>query len=113
MLDEKQQATEITGLTGADIVICLQVISRLVSSGNIQDVELAPVGTARNNMVKALEAATGTNFDQARAAQQRAVREAQQQAQAAQAAPAEAPAAEEVTAEAVADAGDSTEEASA
>ncbi len=98
MLDETQQASEIAGLTGADIVICLQVVSRLVSTGNIQDVELAPVGTARNNLVKALEAATGINFDQARAAQQRAVREAQAAAQTQQAAPAE----EEVAGEEVA-----------
>lgn len=92
MLDETQQATAVAGLTGADVVIALQVISRLVSTGNIQDVELQPVGQARNNLVKALEASTGVNFDQARAAQQRALREAQQRQQAAQqgqAAPAE------------------------
>ncbi len=106
MLDEKQQATEVKGLTGADVVICLQVVARLVSSGQIQDVELAPVGTARNNLVKALEDATGINFDQARAAQQRAIREAQQRAQAgtvpapaAEEAPADAPVATEAPAE--------------
>jgi len=86
MLDEKQQSSEVNGLTGADVVIALQIIARLVSTGNIQDVELQAVGTARNNLVKALEATTGVNFDQARAAQQRAIREAQEQARAAQAA---------------------------
>lgn len=77
MLSEEQQAQAIGGLTGADVVICLQVISRLVSTGNIQDAELAAVGTARNNLVSKLEDATGINFDQVRAQQQQAVREAQ------------------------------------
>lgn len=94
MLLEEQQSQAIGGITGADVVICLQVISRLVSTGNIQDAELAAVGTARNNLVKKLEDATGVNFDQVRAQQQQAAREAQaarqqaaQEAQATQAAP--------------------------
>jgi len=78
MLSEEQQSQAIGGLTGADVVICLQVISRLVSTGNIQDAELAAVGTARNNLVSKLEDATGINFDQVRAQQQQAAREAQQ-----------------------------------
>ena len=77
MLSEEQQSQAIGGLTGADVVICLQVISRLVSTGNIQDAELAAVGTARNNLVSKLEDATGINFDQVRAQQQQAAREAQ------------------------------------
>lgn len=77
MLTEEQQKKAIEGLTGADIVICLQVVSRLVSTGNIQDAELAAVGTARNNLVAALEGSTGVNFDQVRAQQQQVAREAQ------------------------------------
>jgi hypothetical protein len=77
MLNEEQQAKAIEGLTGADVVICLQVVSRLVSTGNIQDAELAAVGTARNNLVAALEGSTGVNFDQVRAQQQQQAREAQ------------------------------------
>lgn len=77
MLNEEQQAQAIEGLTGADVVICLQVVSRLVSTGNIQDAELAAVGTARNNLVAALEGSTGINFDQVRAQQQQQAREAQ------------------------------------
>lgn len=100
MLSEEQQAQVVEGLTGADVVICLQVISRLVSTGNIQDAELAPVGTARNNLVKALEGSTGINFDQVRAQQQQQLREAQAaRQQAAQAAAAEAPADAEAVAE--------------
>jgi len=103
MLSEEQQAQVVEGLTGADVVICLQVISRLVSTGNIQDAELAPVGTARNNLVKALEGSTGINFDQVRAQQQQQLREAQaarQQAAQAAAAPAEAEAVAEEAPEA-------------
>lgn len=77
MLSAEQQAQAIEGLTGADVVICLQVVSRLVSTGNIQDAELAAVGTARNNLVAALEGSTGVNFDQVRAQQQQQAREAQ------------------------------------
>ncbi len=78
MLDEKQQETPVEGLKAADVVVCLQIIQRLVGAGAIQDQELAVVGAARNNMVQALQAATGVNFDMARAAQQRALREAQE-----------------------------------
>ena len=115
MLDEKQQEAPVEGLTAADVIICLQIIQRLVQAGAIQDQELAAVGTARNHLVEGLQAATGVNFDMARAAQQRAQQEAQARMRAAQEAaqreaaeapaevPAEAPVAEpaaEETAEA-------------
>lgn len=79
MLNEEQQVKAIDGITGADVVICLQIIQRLVNLGNgaIQDQELQAVGTARTNLVAAMEKATGVNFDLARAAQARALREAQ------------------------------------
>lgn len=100
MLDEKQQAAQVEGITAADIIICLQIIQRLVATGSIQDQELAAVGAARNNLVEGLEKATGVNFDMARAAQQRALKEAQERQrqaalaaqQAAPEAPVEAPA---------------------
>ena len=84
MLDEKQQATEVKGINAADVVVLLQIIQRLVGAGAIQDQELAVVGTARNNLVAALQEATGVNFDMARAAQVRAQQEAQRKMQAAQ-----------------------------
>ena len=103
MLDEKQQETPVEGLKAADVVVCLQSIQRLVGAGAIQDQELAVVGATRNNMVQCLQAATGVNFDMARAAQQRALREAQERqrqaavaAQAQEAAPEVAPVAVEV-----------------
>ena len=96
MLNEEQQATEVKGINAADVVVLLQIIQRLVGAGAIQDQELAVVGTARNNLVAALQEATGVNFDMARAAQVRAQQEAQRKMQAAQqAARQEAPAAPE------------------
>jgi len=69
MLNEEQQEQSVT-LTGAQAVVALQVINRLASSGGLKDVELAPVGQARDGIVAALETATGVNFDQARAQQE-------------------------------------------
>jgi hypothetical protein len=69
MLNEELQATEVT-ITGGQVIIALQVISRLVSSGGLKDMELSPVGEARDGMVAALETATGVNFDAAKAQQE-------------------------------------------
>lgn len=106
MLNEEQQTAEVS-VTGGEVVIALQVISRLVSSGGLKDVELSPVGTARDALVAALEAATGVNFDAAKAQQEAMqrqrlaqAREAHAQAQAEAAATAEAPAEDETKAEA-------------
>ena len=115
MLTEEQQSMEVSGLTAASIIVALQCVSRLTSVNAIKPVELAPVGTARDAMVKALEEATGVNFDLETArleAEQRqrlaAARQAQAQAPAetsaeeapAEEAPAEAPV-EEASAEEV------------
>lgn len=107
MLSEEQQAQAVEGIVGGDVVICLQIISRLVSTGNIQDAELAAVGKARNNLVAALEGSTGLNFDQVRAQQQQAIREAQAARQ--QAAAPAAPEAEEAPPEAPAEVSETQE----
>lgn len=91
MLDEKQQNAKVE-LIAADVVVCLQIIQRLVNAGAIQDQELAAVGTTRNHLVEGMQAATGVNFDLTRAAQARAQQEAQAKAQAARQAQTEAPA---------------------
>lgn len=110
MLNEEQQATEVT-LTGGHVIIALQVISRLVSSGGLKDMELSPVGTARDAMVEALEAATGVNFDAAKAQQEamqrQRIAQAREEHAKAQAAAAEAAAAEADEAPAEAPAEDS------
>jgi hypothetical protein len=66
MLTEEQQAATVT-ITGAEAVVALQIVSRLLTVGGLKDVELAPVGTARDGISKALETATGVNFDQTKA----------------------------------------------
>ena len=92
MLNEEQQAVSVT-LTGAQVVVALQVIHRLATTGGLKDIELSPVGGVRDEMVKALEKATGVNFDQAKAEQEAIQRQriaqareayAQQQAEAQQ-----------------------------
>lgn len=93
MLNEEQQEIEVN-LTGGQVIIALQVISRLVSSGGLKDMELSPVGSARDSMVAALETATGVNFDQAKAQQEALQRQRIAQARAAQQAAAEEAAAE-------------------
>ena len=74
MLNEEQQAATVNA-TGAQIVVALQVISRLSSMGGLKDMELSPVGQARDGLVAALEEATGVNFDQAKAMQEAAQRQ--------------------------------------
>jgi hypothetical protein len=69
MLNEEQQAAAVT-LTGSQVVIALQIIHRLTSTGGLKDVELSPVGAARDGMVSALQSATGVNFDEAKAQQE-------------------------------------------
>ena len=66
MLNQEQQQAQVTITAGA-AVVALQVISRLSGLGALKDIELAPVGTQRDVIVKALEEATGINYDQARA----------------------------------------------
>lgn len=106
MLNEEQQAAAVT-LTGAQVVVALQIVNRLISTGGLKDVELSPVGMARDGMVAALQESTGVNFDEAKAQQEAMQRQrvaqareayAQQQAAAAAAAEAEAAATVEVEA---------------
>ncbi len=108
MLSEEMQNVEAT-VTAGHIAVCLQVIARAAAQGVIRDNEMSTVGGVRDALVKAMQEATGINFDQARAAQARAAQQAQQrqveearraQAEAAAKAAEEAPA-EEAPAEVV------------
>ncbi len=107
MLSEEMQNVEAT-VTAGHIAVCLQVIARAAAQGAIRDNELSTVGGVRDSLVKAMQEATGINFDQARAAQARAQQQAQQraveearkaQAEAAAQAAAQAESAEEAPAE--------------
>jgi len=85
MLNEEQLQEEVT-ITGGTALILLQVVARVVSLQNgLKDVELKPVGDARESVVAALEAATGVNFDRARAQQQAELQQRMAAARAAQA----------------------------
>ena len=83
MLNPEQQQAKVTITAGA-AVVALQVISRLSGLGALKDVELAPVGTQRDVIVKALEEATGINYDTARAQAEALQRQRVAEARAAQ-----------------------------
>jgi len=83
MLNQEQQQAQVT-ITASAAVIALQVISRLSGLGALKDVELAPVGVQRDAIVKALEEATGINYDQARAQAEAVQRQRIAEARAAQ-----------------------------
>ena len=63
MLTEEQQSVEVNNVTASSVIVALQCVSRLISVNAIKPVELAPIGLARDALVKALEEATGVNFD--------------------------------------------------
>lgn len=96
MLNEEQQEAAVT-VTGAQAVVALQVINRLTTTGGLKDVELSPVGQARDGIVAALQEATGVNFDEAKAQQEAMQRQRIAQAREAYAAQ-QAAAAEEAAA---------------
>lgn len=83
MLNQEQQQAKVTITAGA-AVVALQVISRLSGLGALKDVELAPVGTQRDVIVQALEEATGINYDAARAQAEAVQRQRVAEARAAQ-----------------------------
>lgn len=95
MLSDEMQEVEVK-ITAGMAAVALQVIARASANGAIRDNELSTVGGVRDGLVKAMQEATGINFDQARAAQARAQQQAQQkameEAKAAHAAAAAAPA---------------------
>ena len=104
MLNQEQQQAKVTITAGA-AVVALQVISRLSGLGALKDVELAPVGTQRDVIVQALEEATGINYDAARAQAEAIQRQRVAEARAAQE-KAQRDAAEQVEADAAQDAAD-------
>lgn len=85
MLNDEQLQAEVK-ITGGNALILLQVVARLASLQNgLKDVELKPVGDARESLVAALEEATGVNFDLQRARQQQELQQRLAAARAAQA----------------------------
>jgi hypothetical protein len=54
---------DLAGLSVQDGLTMLQVIRRLVKSGVMEDLELAPVTEIRTKLVKNIQTATGVNYD--------------------------------------------------
>ena len=76
----EQLSAPLEGLTSKDALIGLQLVSRLLVFGGIKETEILPVGQYRTNLVEALKAATGIDYNLVIEAQ---IEAAQQEAQAA------------------------------
>lgn len=58
-------ALNINGLQVADAIALLQLIRRLVKVGAMEDYELASLAMLRSKLAKAIQDATGVNYDAA------------------------------------------------
>lgn len=63
MFTKEHMNVDLTGLSVQDGLTMLQVIRRLVKSGVMEDLELAPVTEIRSKLVKNIQTATGVNYD--------------------------------------------------
>ena len=63
MFTKEHMTVDLTGLSVQDGLTMLQVIRRLVKSGVMEDLELAPVTDIRTKLVKHIQSATGVNYD--------------------------------------------------
>ena len=63
MFTKEHMNVDLTGLSVQDGLTMLQVIRRLVKSGVMEDLELAPVTDIRTKLVKHIQSATGVNYD--------------------------------------------------
>ncbi len=63
MFTKEHMSVDLASLSVQDGLTMLQVIRRLVKSGVMEDLELAPVTEIRTRLVKNIQAATGVNYD--------------------------------------------------
>lgn len=63
MFTKEHLTLDLHGLTVQDALTMLQVIRRLVKSGVMEDLELAPVTDIRTKLVRHVQTATGVNYD--------------------------------------------------
>jgi hypothetical protein len=63
MFTKEHMTVDLTGLSVQDGLTMLQLIRRLVKSGVMEDLELAPVTEIRTRLVRNIQAATGVNYD--------------------------------------------------
>lgn len=74
MFTKEQTRMELKGIEVQDALALLQIIRRLVKSGAVEDIELAPLAGLRSKLIGKIQEATGVNHDQVMA--QRARRNA-------------------------------------
>ena len=60
---QEHMALELKGVSVQDALTMMQLIRRLVKSGVMEDLELAPVSEVRTRLVKLLQDATNVNYD--------------------------------------------------
>jgi len=63
MFTQEQAQAPVSGLTAQDCAVGLQIIRRLVKSGQLEDVELATVSLFRIKLANAIREATGIDYD--------------------------------------------------
>lgn len=60
---QEHMTMELKGVSVQDALTMMQLIRRLVKSGVMEDLELAPVSEVRTRLVKLLQDATSVNYD--------------------------------------------------
>src|ERR1041384_3646842 len=63
MFTQEHIKLALTGLTVQDGLTMLQIIRRLVKSGVMEDLELAPVTEIRSRLVNLIQEVSGVNYD--------------------------------------------------
>jgi hypothetical protein len=63
MFTKEQSKLALKGIEVQDGLAVLQIIRRLVRSGVMEDVELAPLTILRSRLIKQIQEATGVNYD--------------------------------------------------
>ena len=63
MFTQEHMTMELKGMSVQDALTMMQLIRRLVKSGVMEDLELAPVAEVRTNLVRVLQDTTSVNYD--------------------------------------------------
>lgn len=63
MFTKEHMSVDLAGLNVQDGLTILQLIRRLVKSGVMEDIELAPLTDIRTKLVRHIQGATGVNYD--------------------------------------------------
>jgi hypothetical protein len=63
MFTQEHVKLALTGLTVQDGLTILQIVRRLVKSGVMEDLELAPVTEIRTKLVQQIQDVSGVNYD--------------------------------------------------